>query len=98
MKGQRRRHFLQRALGLVPVILVAPAAVRQALADTSCAQPESESLRGSLHYVAMAADPQKDCKVCGFFTPKSSGGCGECQILGGPVDATGHCESWSAKS
>jgi hypothetical protein len=36
--------------------------------------------------------------VCGFFTrDDNKPGCGACTIMSGPVDQTGHCDSWSAR-
>ncbi|MBM4218481.1 MAG: hypothetical protein FJ171_02355 [Gammaproteobacteria bacterium] len=91
-----RRHFVFRAalLGIAGV-----AFTRAAQAAGSCVTPESESLRASLNYVGTAADPSVACARCAFFTADAAGGpCGTCQILGGPVDATGHCDSFSPPS
>jgi hypothetical protein len=91
--------LLRRALELCSAATLAGALARGASATEACVEPSSESLRESLRYVAAAADPAKACAQCGFFTaqdPKSA--CGQCAIMSGPVHATGHCESWSAKS
>ena len=65
----------------------------------ACVLPESESLRASLNYASTAADPEVACARCVFFAADpAGGGCGVCQILGGPVDATGHCDSFSPPS
>jgi hypothetical protein len=70
-----------------------------ACAAGSCVQPESEALRTSVNYVESAADPAAACARCAFFTADPAGGaCGSCQILSGPVDATGHCDSFSPPS
>ncbi|HEY0958985.1 MAG TPA: high-potential iron-sulfur protein [Novosphingobium sp.] len=54
-------------------------------------------MRRSLGFVDTAPDPRKRCGLCVFFT-STSGDCGKCQLLsGGPVPATGHCDSWAAK-
>lgn len=98
MSSQPRRHFLRNALGMIPMIYLAPAALRDACAAETCAEADSESLRASLHYQVKASDPQKECSACSFFTAGSASGCGECQIMSGPVDATGHCDSWSSRS
>lgn len=50
-----------------------------------------------MHYRVQASDPRQSCSTCSFFTAEGSGGCGECQIMSGAVDATGHCDSWSPK-
>jgi hypothetical protein len=98
MQTRARRHFLKQALGWTPVLWIAPTIAQYARAAESCVESASESLRGSLHYQATSSDPQKPCSKCGFFTSGDAKGCGDCQILSGPVDAGGHCDSWSAKS
>jgi len=56
------------------------------------------SLRNSLHYTENSPDSQKVCSACGFFAAGTPAGCGQCQMLKGPVNANGRCDSWSAKS
>ena len=97
MKNLSRRLLLRRALQLTAAVAAAPALMRSAQAADSCVDPQSESLRTSLHYASVSPVPNENCGACGFFAV-SQGGCGNCQIMGGPVDATGHCDSWSAKS
>jgi hypothetical protein len=89
-----RRELLLRA---VPAGLAGFGLARAARAASACVQPESEALRASLNYVVTAADPAASCARCAFFTADAGngGGCGGCQILSGPVDATGHCDSFS---
>jgi hypothetical protein len=98
MKTELRRRFLRTTIKLVPAMLLAPIALRAAQAAGTCTDDDSESLRASLHYQAVADDAEKDCSKCGFFAPGEPKGCGECQIMSGPVDATGYCDSWSEKS
>ena len=70
-----------------------------ARAAKACVQLESESLRASLNYVEVASDPAAACAHCAFFTADSAGGaCGACRIMGGAVDAAGHCDSFSPPS
>jgi hypothetical protein len=70
-----------------------------ARAAGACVQPDSESLRASLNYLNPSADAAAACAHCAFFTAAPAGGaCGECKILGGPVDSTGHCDSFSPPS
>lgn len=96
MNNSARRVFIQQALKLLPVISVAPL-VLPARGAESCTDPSSESLRASLHYQPLSSDPKKSCNQCGFFTPADKSSCGQCMIMSGPVDASGHCDSWSAK-
>ena len=96
MTGLSRRQLLLRA---VPLGMAGIAFTRAARAAGACVQPESESLRASLNYVSPSADAAAACAHCAFFTADAAGGaCGECKILGGPVDSTGHCDSFSPPS
>ena len=97
MHDPTRRLLLRRALQLTTALAAAPALLRSAQAADSCVDPQSESLRASLHYASVSPVANQNCGACGFFTA-SQGGCGNCVIMSGPVDATGHCDSWSAKS
>ena len=97
MPDQSRRRLMRRALQFTTVIAAAPALMRAARAADSCVDPQSESLRSSLHYASVSPAANQNCGACGFFTA-AQGGCGNCVIMSGPVDATGHCDSWSAKS
>ena len=93
MTGVTRRQVL---LGAAPLGLASIAVTRAARAADACVQPESESLRTSLNYTSAGADAATTCAHCAFFTLDAAGGaCGGCTILGGPVDATGHCDSFS---
>jgi hypothetical protein len=81
------------------VLAAAPAFMRAATAADSCVDAQSESLRASLHYASTSPVPNQNCGACGFFTGNDAKpACGNCQIMSGPVDSTGHCDSWSAKS
>ena len=72
--------------------------------SAACANPgqlsDSETgLRASLQYTDQSPDPAKACGGCAYFRRATeTAECGNCQILNGPVDAQGHCTSWSAKS
>jgi hypothetical protein len=88
-----RRQLLHRTFVLALVGSVLP---RAGLVAGTCVDAGSESLRASLNYVATAADPAVACARCAFFAAGPAGGaCGGCQILSGPVDAAGHCDSFS---
>jgi hypothetical protein len=88
-----RRELL---LGAVPLGVAGMALARAASAADACVEPDSESLRASLNYVNPAADAAAACAHCAFFTAEPAGGaCGACKIMGGPVDGTGHCDSFS---
>jgi hypothetical protein len=95
MKRIDRREVLVRMVRTLPAIALLPVAARAA---DACVEPETESLRTSLSYTSQTPDPEKPCRKCSFFEPQDSGSCGGCQMLSGsPVDAEGHCVSWSPK-
>jgi hypothetical protein len=59
------------------------------------------SLRASFHYAARSPHGEaKQCAGCQFFSAQAgdANGCGTCQILQGPVNGRGHCDSWSART
>ena len=96
MTDHPRRVFLRGALKFA---LAGAALPRIVAAAGSCVDPASESLRGSLHYANPSQVANQSCSACGFFTPDAAkGGCGNCVIMSGPVDATGRCDSWSART
>jgi High potential iron-sulfur protein len=99
MPEPTRRLFLRRALQFGVGLAVLPRAVPPARAVQSCVDPQSDSLRASLHYASVSAVPNQSCSGCGFFTADTAHeGCGNCVIMSGPVDASGRCDSWSARS
>ncbi len=70
-------------------------------ADKVCVDPATldggaKSMRSSLNYVDASPDPAKACALCAFFQA-SGDGCGTCQLLNGPVNSKGHCDSWGPK-
>src|SRR5262245_44014817 len=103
MRNPHRRALLCRGFTLLTAVAALPLAVPRASAATaSCTQPDSQPLRESLHYTDVAPEAAKACAACGFFTAEErkpgdeqKPACGNCMIFGGPVNATGHCDSWS---
>jgi hypothetical protein len=94
-----RRAILHRALQVFAAAAVIPAIQARAASARTCEDPSSESLRTSLHYTPMSADPAKACGACGFFNKAADGSaCGNCAIMSGDVNVKGHCDSWAAKS
>jgi High potential iron-sulfur protein len=103
----QRRYFLSQVLavaGLAPFAAIWGS--RAFAADTAvCYDPVALSLaqkrqRRAIGYVEPSADANKRCARCAFFT---SGGkpvnCGTCQLLsGGPVVASGVCNSFAPKA
>jgi hypothetical protein len=79
--------------------VAAPALVSAADAPASCVNPDSESLRTSLHYASVSPVAGQSCSLCSFFTrDEAKPACGQCAIMSGPVDEKGRCDSFSARS
>jgi hypothetical protein len=87
-----RRALLRHAIGIGTL------SVGTKLLAASCAVPggPDSSMRTELHYVEASTDPGKQCAGCAFFS-NLQGGCGTCQILNGPANPNGHCDSWAAR-
>lgn len=96
MEKLPRRTVLIRSAQIVSAFALAPLANRAHGAELACVEHASESLRESMNYADPSPDPAQKCGACGFFDNKAA--CGYCQIMTGPVSATAHCDSWSAKS
>jgi hypothetical protein len=98
MQKPYRREVLRRGVGLVSAFAVLPliAAAAKA-AEPACVEHASEPLREGLNYADPSPNAAQACSGCGFFKA-TTGACGDCQIMTGPVAGTAHCDSWSAKS
>jgi high potential iron-sulfur protein len=94
-----RRMLLVRGLQLPVALLLGRAAVG------ACVNPDElsdsvQSMRDSLEYKDTAPDAKQACSGCAFFKAekKAGGACGHCEVMRGPVSATGHCVSWTKRS
>lgn len=93
-----RRRFLGWGLQLPAAALLADTAL------AACVDPEELSdsvigMRESLDYTDASADANAVCRGCSFFKPQNPGdACGYCEVLQGPVSATGHCVSWTKRA
>lgn len=104
MTSISRRKLLERGVQIsVGGAVVATAGTAVAAEAKLCADPKAmdggqKSIRMSLNYVEMAADPTMACGKCGFFAADAANaGCGQCMIFTGPANAMGHCDSWAPK-
>jgi hypothetical protein len=98
MHEPARRVLLRRILQLTASIAIAPAALQAAPSAEACVDPASETLRSSLHYSNPSAKSGETCSGCAFFSAGAAqSACGNCQIMSGPVDTGGHCDSWAAR-
>lgn len=98
MHDLSRRNVLRRALLALAGVATLPRMAHPAAPSQACVDPESESLRDSLHYASLSAVVNQACSGCAFFTQDAGRpACGNCVIMSGPVDEKGHCDSWSAR-
>lgn len=66
--------------------------------DTSSLKPDELGVRTSLGYADVSPDPTKVCSGCALFQPGAPDACGGCQIMKGPINPGGHCNSWAKKA
>jgi hypothetical protein len=66
----------------------------------TCAVPGAadSSMRAELHYVEASLEPTRRCTACSFFSAQPGSACGTCEILNGPANPNGHCDSWAARA
>lgn len=93
-----RRSFLRRTLAGLGGAAALAATTRAPAAELACVESDSEPLRGSLNYADPAPDAAKACRGCGYFRGEPKSACARCDIMSGPVSATGHCDSWVART
>jgi hypothetical protein len=97
--GLPRRNIVRLGMQIVSAYALFPLVVGRARGADTCTDAASEGLRSSLHYTAAAPDPKQACSGCGFYSQgEAQPVCGNCMIMGGPVNPKGHCDSWSSKS
>jgi len=91
-----RRRFLVSSTQL-PIALWVTGASAQCIDE----EEMSDSVRGmreSLEYTDVASNPQQVCGGCSFFHAGGAKGCGNCEVLSGPVNIKGHCVSWTKRA
>lgn len=69
--------------------------------DSGALSTGETSLRASFHYVAHSPrGDAKRCRTCRFFRAAAddADGCGDCEILQGPVHGMGHCDSFTERA
>jgi hypothetical protein len=98
-----RRDALQRsaAFGLLAT-LGAGACTRPepklACIDTTSLSASDVQVRVALGYVDQSMEPGKACAGCQQFLPAATDACGSCKVLRGPINPSGYCKSFVAKS
>lgn len=99
----QRRDFLGQS-GRWFAWLALPAALGCGAPGLDCSDEEfmstpERTLRAAQAY--RERSPQgaaNSCAKCHFFHAAAPEACGSCQILGGPVNPAGHCNSWVARA
>ncbi len=67
--------------------------------DEDALSTPERALRASQGYAeASPYGEDKSCAGCQFFQAAAAGECGHCQIMNGPVNPAGHCNSWAARA
>lgn len=91
-----RRKFL--ALGMqIPAAVVLTRTAGAACVDADELSDSVASMRESLEYTDTAPDAKQSCSGCEYFKPAKAGDtCGPCNVLTSPVNAKGHCVSWTS--
>ena len=90
-----------RGLAALPWLALSPAiqgcdGERNACVDLAGMTASEERMRSAVGYTDVSPyGDDKQCSGCSFFERLPEGDCGHCTILSGPVDAGGHCQSWS---
>jgi hypothetical protein len=102
-----RRDFLGRALVSLTVIGAGLSATGcggeegppLAACGTTGTTPEQKQMRAQLGYKPNATSPIETCVRCQLYqTPATAGACGGCQLNLGPVNPTGTCNSFVART
>jgi hypothetical protein len=100
-----RRDLLQRTavVGTLAALGAAAAACGKEKAPLSCNDttgiaPSDVATRAALKYADVSVDPAKLCIKCQqWVEPPTSGACGTCKLLKGPVNPNGSCNAFAAK-
>ncbi len=97
-----RRQFLETGMRMAVAASALASLPACGVADP-CVDPDTLTtgqlrLRESFHDAARSPHGEAQrCAGCAFFRPRAGDphGCGECEILQGPVNGRGFCDSWS---
>lgn len=98
MAGYDRRKFISYGVQ-ISALLCMGASARAACVDPDELSDSVQGMRESLEYTETASDPNQSCRGCSFFKPvKARDSCAHCEVLNSPVDAAGHCVSWTKRA
>lgn len=66
--------------------------------DTSRLTATELKTRETFQYVGSSTYPDKDCALCSYFiAPEGKVHCGTCQVVKGPINPKGYCNSFVKK-
>jgi hypothetical protein len=102
-KTLSRRAALRNALGvsaaaLIPVSFLTGCGSKLSCDNGTNLSPEDLKNRSDNQYVDASLDLKKTCGSCGLFTAGGEKQCGTCKIVKGPINPTGNCKNWAAKT
>jgi hypothetical protein len=87
------------ALAVFGVVACGKKAAPLTCTDTSALAPADLSVRTALAYTDISMEAGKSCLSCQqFVAPAAVGTCGTCKVLKGPINPTGYCKSFVAKT
>lgn len=90
-----RRRFLM-GFGALGIGLAGCNQKAAVCADPAQLDDQQVSLRASLSYTE-SAPGKETCADCGFFRMTAGSSCGTCELLKGPANPKGHCDSWNKR-
>jgi hypothetical protein len=66
--------------------------------DTSSLTPDQLQTRKTFQYTGHSPHTDKYCSLCNFFIkPQGNAHCGTCQVVKGPINPGGYCNSFIKK-
>lgn len=66
--------------------------------DTSGLTADQLQTRKTFQYMGKSPHDDKYCSICNFFIkPKGNAHCGTCQVVKGPINPEGYCNSFMKK-
>ena len=92
------RHCALAPLAALPVLHGCARDNAVQCADPALLSAGEAQMRKTRQYVEVTGVAQQRCDSCQFFSAPDAQGCGHCEILDGPVNSSGYCESWAQQS
>lgn len=102
-----RREFMTRALSIGATGAIAGAVLTacgkkeggaDGCGDTSKLSAADTGVRKSSKYVEKSPHADKRCDNCLHWVAPTSGPCGGCKVVKGPIAPAGHCNLWVKKT